>query len=732
MKRTVRILSLLLALALLISSATILVTAAPQNVTGMAKSGSETIKVNGTDTGVTLTQMLLSKGTTYSKSADGVVNVIEVDLSDKVTMKVLNGGSYNWSTATMGKSAVAYNTAHDDSTVLAAVNGDPWLVYHTDYDGDGKKATGAAVKHVSVSRGIMVIEGELWASHQIDDENNLAREDNAERGTSAARGPVFAIKADGSAMIGTPILNFNTKTSSGTTIGINGLNRLPAPNSIILYNQRCGTESFAYEDAYEIYLECSDTAFKIGGSVTGKVTAIFKSGDTSDRPAIDEKTVVVSARGTAIDRIKDKFKVGDSMTINCTVTTDISIASQKADWAGVTEAIGSFFYLLDRGSVKGQPGNATNYPCSIIGLTKEGKVIVTSTTASEDGTRNACQMTDLPALCKELGYHTAILFDGGGSTTMVSLSGDKYVRRTSAVDGNNSVRSVISGIAVVYNGVNAEPKNDETNYTRFYAELGIEQELPPELPEGVDFVGAPSYSYRYYVNVGTVNGNPHDNLIGRRNPATWDAGDKPGSIDPAIVQNVELSQDRKLILSGYAFVNGGQGDHYWSTDLENWHLCTDGTYSDGDSTIEAIATEGAAMNSTNVTNARFENVTADLSAYAGQVITVYFGITAKADKSKICSYLTVNGVAVPTDETEAPTEAPTEPETEPETTVAEEIPTEAPTDAVTEAITTPVTEAVSETETTADESGCASTLAVGTFAILLPAVAALLAKKRED
>ncbi len=729
MKRILRILSLLMTIVLLTGSMTMFVTAAPKDVTGTAKSGTEAIKINDTDTGVTLTQMLLSSGSTYSKSADGVVNVIEVDLSDKVTMKVLNGGSYNWSTATMGKSAVAYNTAHDDSTVIAAVNGDPWLVYHTDYDGDGQKATGAAVKHVSVSRGIMVIEGELWASHQIDDENNLARTDNAERGTPAARGPVFAIKADGSAMIGTPTLSFSTKTSSGSAITINGLNRLPAPNSIILYNQRCGTESFAMEDAYEIYLECSNTAFSIGGSVTGKVIAIYQSGQTGDRPAIDEKTVVVSARGTSINRIKDKFKVGDSMTINCTVTSDITITAQKNDWNGVKEAIGSFFFLLDRGTVKGQPGNQTNYPCSIIGLTKEGKVIVTTTTATEDGTRNACRMTDLPALCKELGYHSAILFDGGGSTTMVTLSGDKYVRRSSAVDGNNSVRGVISGIAVVYNGVNAEPKNDETNYTRFYEALGIEQELPPELPEGVDFVGAPSYSYRYYVKIDTINGNQHDNLIGRRNPEIWDTGDKAGSIDPGIVNNLELSSDRKLILSGYAFVNGGQGDHYWSTDLENWHLCTDGVYTDGDATIEGIATEGAAMNSTNVTNARFENVTADLSEYAGQVVTVYFGITAKADKSKICSYLSVSGVAVPSDETEAPTEEPTEPVTDPVTEAPTEAPTEVPTEAPTEAPTTPVT--TPETETTADESGCASTLVVGVFAILLPAVALVLGKKRK-
>ncbi len=728
MKKLCRIASVLLCLSMLLSLSAILVTSAPANLTGTAKSDTQPIKINGTDSGVALTQMLLSKGSSYSLSADGLVNVMEVSLSDKITMKVLNGGSYNWSKATMGASAVAYNKTHADSTVLAAINGDPWLVSHTDYDGDGQKATGEAVKHVSVSRGIMVINGELWASHQIDDENNLARTDNVERGTPAARGPVFAIKADGSAMIGTPFLSFSTKTSSGQSIAINGLNRLPAPNSIILYNQRCGTESFAYEDAYEIYLQCSNSAFAIGKNVMGKVTAIYKSGQTGERPAIDEKTVVVSARGSAINRIKDKFKVGDSMTISCTVSADQSISTQKADWNGVTEAIGSFFYLLDRGNVKGQPGNKTNYPCSIIGLKKDGTVLLTTTTAVEDGTRNACQMTNLPALCKELGYHTAILFDGGGSTEMVTLEGDNYVRRSAAVDGANSVRAVISGIAVVYKGADIEPKNEEANYTRFYPALGIEQELPPELPEGVDFVGAPSYSYRYYVQIDTINGNRHENLIGRRNPEIWDSGDKPGSIDPAIVQNIELGQDRKLSLSGYAFVNGGQGDHYWSTDLENWHLCTEGTYSDGDSTMEATATAGAAMNSTSVTNACFANVSADLSAYAGEVITVYFGITAKADKSKICSYLTINGVAVPSDETEAPTD----PVTEPETTVAElETTTPAPVETTAPETTIPAESVTAPVESeTAPAEGCASAVFGGVSLLLLSAAATVLAKRK--
>ncbi len=641
MKHIIRLSALLLSLAMLLGMSVSSVSAAVADVTGTAKTETQSIKLGDVDTKVTLTQSLLSKGGKYSLGSDVLLNHIEVNLSDRVSMVVLNGGSYNWSKATMGETAAAYNKSHADGTVLAAVNGDPWLVYHTDYDGDGVAATGPSVKHGSVSRGIMIISGELWASHQIDDENNLARTDNAERGTPAAQGPVFAIKADGTAMIGTPRIAVKLEnTTTGTNQAAKGINRLPAPNSIILYNQRCGTESFAMEDAYEIYLECENSAFRLSKATTGQVTAIFESGDTAERPAITEKTVIISARGSSINTIKDKYKIGDSVSVTCSVSYDASVSSQKADWAGVTQAIGGFFYLLDRGTTKGQPGNATNYPCSIIGMDKNGKVMMTTTTATVDGTRQACQMQNLPALCRELGYHTAILFDGGGSTTMVSLSGDKYVRRSAAVDGNNSVRSVISGIGVLYKGIYEWPTNAETAGTATYASLGIEQ---PELPdlEGADLRGAPTSSYRYYAEVQTINGDKQEGLIGLRNAESK-------TLVPATVSGIAVDENNRITLSGHAFVNGGQGEHYWSVDKDHWYRVTDATYSDSDDATKQIAVDSAAaMTSAHVTNAVFEGVSADLSAYAGQTVTVYFGISPSGAADKVCHYLTVENVEVP-------------------------------------------------------------------------------------
>ncbi len=731
MKKFKRIAAFLLSLTLLFALSATLVSATVNRITGTDKLESHPIKIGTTDTGATLTQIKLTKGSAYSLGETGLVNVIEVTPSKTLGLKVLNGGKTTWSQATMGASALAYNASHTDSTVIAAVNGDPWIVYHTDYDGDGKKETGESVKHVSVSRGLMIIEGEIWATTQIDDENNLARNDNVERGTPASIGPVFGVKSDGTAIVGTPVTYVTLKntTQNGKELSVGGINRLPAPNSVILYNHRIGDESFAYSDAYEIYLECEDTAFRLTKAVTGKVVAIYESGDKTERAPITENTVVISARGKSIASIKDQYAIGDSVSISCSIINDSDNTMQTKAWAKVTEAIGSFFYLLKNGTTMGQPGNATNYPCSIIGLKKDGSVIITTTTPVIDGSRSACQMQNLPALCRELGYETAILFDGGGSTQMITLEGDGYVRRSATPDSKNSVREVISGIAVVYKGVDESPKNNEKFGTVAYESLGIVNDTPV-LPDGVDYVASPSYSYKYYASIETVNGEKQENLLGMRDPAyntSWTAEQKAASIHPAVLESAEVNENKALVLSGFAYVNGGQGDYCWSTDLKNWHICTDASLSEGDSESKKTAETNGALTAASTPNARFANLTADLSEYEGETVTVYFGVMAKGDASKMCHFLTVEGVNVPAPETEAPTETETETETVSETVSETET-----TEEVTTAATETPTEAPTESETAKEkESGCKSSLS-GSIVLIVGLAALPLLRRRKE
>ena len=744
--------------------------------TGMEKSATEEIKVDGKGTGVNLTQFSLTSGSVYANSAAGLINVIEIDPSNpNVSIKVLNCGDYTWSKATMGTAAVKYN-ATDEGTVIAAMNGDPWIVYHTDYDGDGLAETGPAVKHVSVSRGLMIKNGEIWATAQISDENNLAKNDNVERGTPAANQPIFGVKADGTAVIGCPAITIQIQnTTKSQKVTANGINRLPAPNSTLLYNQRCGTESFAFADAYEVYVECDTSAFGIDKTITGTVTHIFESGDESERPAITENTVIISARGNAIGTNKGKYAIGDQISINCFVQTDRTGLCTAADWKNVVEATGGFYTLVERGAHRGQE-LTTNYPCTIVGIKQDGTIMLISTTTQADGSRAACQMKNMQEMVAELGCYTAIMFDGGGSTQMVTLEGDNYVRRCSVSDGKNSVRGVISGLAVVYNKADKAPVNCDDQGIKFLDGLGLESTFGQiEDTSGPHIEADPSWSYYYVGDVSYINGkgvdgtdDPYTELVGMRDPSysvDWTADQKAAARLPATLDGstLTLDEDCLLTISGYAFANGSQKKILYSLDQYTWYEVQGGTYSDASADLVQQVMANGWIKSASGGHAVFEDVGVDLSEYKGQTVTVSFAVTPGAD-DKALHFLTIENLLVPVPETtEETTEQPTEETTEEMTQeVTEEVTTEEITEPITEAATTEEitteeitteeitteeitteeitteqgtealsTEAPSEQETEPEEGGCKAALG-GMTLIACIALGVVLTKKRKD
>lgn len=731
MKTFVKITSVCLCVLMLAAMLATAIVAAP---TGMDKSATEEIKVDGKGTGVNLTQYSLTAGSVYADSVGGLLNVIEVDPSNTdVSIKVLNCGDYTWSKDTMGNAAVKYNAANE-GTVIAAMNGDPWIVYHTDYDGDGKTPTGPAVKHVSVSRGLMIKDGEIWATAQISDENNLAKDDNAERGTPAANQPIFGVKKDGTALIGCPNIIIDIKnTTNSQTASAAGINRLPAPNSTILYNQRVGTESMAYEDAYEIYIECDSSAFGINKTISGKVTHVIESGDTNARPAITEKTVVISARGTAVDKQKGKYAIGDTVTISCRVNTDKMYLTKAAEWGDVVEATGGFYTLVEKGVHKGQE-LGTNYPCTIVGIKKDGTILLISTTTQEDGSRAACKMKNMQELAVELGCYTAIMFDGGGSTQFVTLEGDNYVRRCAVSDGKNAVRSVISGLALVYNKADKTVNNCDVQGIKYLDGLGLESTFGEIVdPNGPHIEGAPSYSYYYVGDVSYINGKgiggtdePYTELVGMRNPAysaDWDKAQKEAEArQPATLDGstLTLGEDCLLTISGYAFANGSQKKILYSLDQYTWYEVQGGTYADASADLVQQVMANGWIKSASGGHAVFENVGVDLSEYKGQTVTVSFAVTPGAD-DKALHFLTIENLLVP-----APvetTEETTEEVTEEVTT--EEITTESETVGTIQEST-----AEPETSPVAEKKGCGSVIG-GAFAVVAMLGVAFVAKKKD-
>lgn len=652
MKKLRKTLSLLLCTLMILTQlvvVSVVDTAAAEGVTGASQVTTESIYINGEDTGVIHTQMLLPVESKYALYSDGVLNVAEIVPGSDAYFKVINHGDYNWGKATVGDAAVAYNKANENSTVLAAVNACPWLMATTDYDGDHVTATGPSVKAgagSSMSMGFMMIDGEIWNTNWFSDENKMDNKYYTDWNVSGH--PCFYVMADGTYEIGAApnlsIMAINTTNNKKAVV--EGINRLPAPNSVVVYNKRVYSESLAYEDAYEVYLECASTAFGVNDSVTGTITHIFESGDTAERPAIGENTVIISARGKAIARMTNcDFKVGDKVSVSVT---------NKSGFAGdAVQIIGGFFTLLENGRVTGQPTNPDQYPCSIVAIKEDGSPILVTITSQLDKKYHGSRMMDIPTLLKELGCVDALLFDGGGSSTFMTLEDGAYIRRNGCSDGQP--RASGNSLAIIY-----DYEGDDVDGTYDSASLiglldgeqndnrPVGYEPPPaEFDENADLVGYPKIDIPFASTVDWINGvgpngdpiTPYTDLAGYLNATSGDA-------QAAVADGKTLTTDDNYLLSisGWAQTAGGQTKYYWSTDRYAWYECVGGSYDAATDEITATAGTVSGLETLSAENGRFGKIAADLSTYEGQTVSVYFAV-ADAE-GKLIKILTVNELTV--------------------------------------------------------------------------------------
>ena len=635
------------------------VSAAP-SISGTTKV-SENIYVEGVDTGVTFTQY---KGKTYGSATDNIINVIEVDPTNtNVKLQVFNATEKLATKSTMANMANKYNEAND-GTVIAAINGDPWFLYHNDYDEDGNQNTGVKAKMTWLCRSMMIIDGELWCTSQLQEENNLDYS-SAHGAVMGGNQPVFAVLEDGTYMIGKPSVKITVNnTTTGVSSSADGVNRLSCSGKTIVYNKRIGNESLAYTDAYEIYLEVSggSSAFKLGQTLTATVTAVYASGTDGERPAIGDNTVVISCRGEKATSWNGFAKEGDVIEITPACERDSFIGKQTPKWASVTQAIGGFFTQLEKGVATGQQTNTSQYPCPMIGVTEDGKAMLISVSSQSEGKYHGVQMRQIPQLCKDLGLYTVIMFDGGGSNQMITIEDGAYIRRSSSSDGANTTRVVVNGIGVVYTGADLTVTNKESGTRLEIDGIANDNVTPPtptepdtptepvEPDDDADIVGDPISSFKYAANIDFVNGKGKDENNTPYGVGTFRNADGLSGVG-VISSGISTDDNSKLTITGWALVNGGQNKYYWSVDNYNWYKCTGGRYdvdmsNIGDIRAAAIALAG--LNAISETNSKYTEIGADLKDYVGQTVTVYFGVEplASSHTGKVLPLVTIQNVEV--------------------------------------------------------------------------------------
>ena len=720
-------LSLLLACTMLASLCMTPVLAAPPAEKLSDEQSRKTTEItlsDGTKTGVLWSDIAVS-GSTYGENRQ--VNMVEIDLANThLSMEVLTGGEYMVSATTLNKAASNYNAAHDGQTVLAAINGDLWMT-------SVHSGSEVSKKVLKVTRGVLIIDGEIWASQQIDQENLGAT--NAEKGTSAGSKAAFGVTSKNQPLVGSPDITV-TMSVNGKEIKADGINRLPALNSIIVYNHRVNDTNYALNDSYEVALQVKkDSAFRAGGTLEAKVVAIYKPG-AATRPALYEDVIVLTARGNRVADLQNNFQVGDTVTFTTTLTDRMG----RTDlWQDVQEAIGGHMQPIVDGKPAVANGDTTAYPASFVGYRDDGTVVFCSVTSTIDGSRAGLRFKDGYKFCTEMGFNSVFYLDGGGSATFITLEEGTYTIRNKCSDG--SARAVINGIGVVWNEAPVCDKQGSLSYIKTAVDLSaipatyMDGALINELIGGQNAVstGYDETEKAFYMTTSSQTNDPYASMdFGALAPASADTY----KYIVFKVKSNHSSPSTNLVL--YYATGNDNGAAAGRTKTVSVRSGMDGW--------QYVVADMSKVNNWkgNINNIRLDifdgsNTPADTTMYFGAIVLCKTAEeTAKVaegwtPEGAITDYLAYLEAMKP--ETEPETEAPTEPDTEAPTEPNTEAPTEeattaAPTEAPTEAPTdAPVEDTTVETLTEPAKSGCGSTVTFGLVAMLVTAAVVVIRKK---
>ena len=424
----------------------------------------EILLPDGTGSGVMWTKINLSGY--YGDSLH--VNVAQFDLSNThLSLEVSTCGEYITDTQKLSDAAKEYDGQHPDQTVLAAINGDLWMT-------EVHSSSTVTKKVLKVTRGVLIIDGEIWASQEIDQENLDAT--NGEKGTSVGDRLCFGVTSDNQPVVGSPDIQITVEVG-GKKIKADGLNRLPANNSIIVYNHRVNESNYAMNDACEIELEVENsTAFYANGQIKAKVVAIYEPG-SEERPALnDPKRIVLTCRGTRLDELAESFSIGDEVTLS---TKIVDRWGRTELWENVTEAIGGHMLTMMDGKLYYVNSKFTKYPTTLIGYKDNGEVMMVTVTSAKSGSRDALVHNQAYDFCREMGYNSVFFLDGGGSCTFLTLEDGKYTVRNQCSDGQP--RAVSTAVLLVWNDEPVCEQQGSLDYIKTPIDLSA---LPPTYIDG--------------------------------------------------------------------------------------------------------------------------------------------------------------------------------------------------------------------------------------------------------
>ncbi|MBO5076186.1 MAG: phosphodiester glycosidase family protein [Clostridia bacterium] len=387
------------------------------------------------------------------------IHIVEFDPKQSdLYIDVTNEAEHSNKLKTVRQTMEDYNANNPDRKALAGVNGDMWMVAyaHARIVGKGTSYGGYSdevVTHeLTIPRGFNVYKGEIISSAHDTTETPFEGEFTA-----------FGVSADGEVQLGQPKVTVNaTNNTTGETVKLNGINRLPANKAIMMYTDKGPAANYSMPDAFEVVIDFDEDYFiKHGTNITGTVVGICGP-DDEDMP-MKENRIILTARGDKKIAKLENYQVGDKVTIDVQVKDTFK---NNEFWQNVYTAVGGHMEFARDGKYNSLAGEG-GYPTTIIATTKSGKMLLIEADGRQADYSVGIPFTVYNSLAKEMDFEDAFIVDGGGSATIVELVGEELqlINRPSdkKSDGTyGSPRTVVNSIILAAGpDRNAPPPTEE-------------------------------------------------------------------------------------------------------------------------------------------------------------------------------------------------------------------------------------------------------------------------------
>lgn len=264
---------------------------------------------------------------------------------------------------------------------------------------------------------------------------------------------VIGFKADGTALMGRPEISLTAawtvpeQTLTGAdgtetvvpaqerSIPLAGLNKIRNAGGYYLISGDYAPDTQNSLDGVDVVLRPDETqrGLPLSGSVACHVVAVRSSvADTSIPEGCFVLSMNVYSDAALVDVLR-QFKEGDELTLRVTITSG---------WEEVTEAVSGLLNLIVGGAPSQTLPSDGRAPRTAVGLRGDGSVVLYTVDGRQNGYSVGASYQELAVRMIELGCETAIVLDGGGSTTLGATYPDSEVFQTLNRPSDGSARAV--------------------------------------------------------------------------------------------------------------------------------------------------------------------------------------------------------------------------------------------------------------------------------------------------